>query len=171
MGSAANAWKLLTPHLLESFNVITLDLPGHGESGFTTGQAMDPTSLAEQVVRQIETQLDISEFDLVGNSWGGWIALEMAARFPKQVRSVTALAPAGFWLASYVQRAPGTATMRSLAKSSSSLSTVFLKYEWARKLGFEDVSPHWREFSYELCVDATTAMANSAGYFPDWDVG
>jgi len=169
MGSAANAWKLLTPHLLDSFNVITLDLPGHGKSGFTAGQAMDPVSLAEQVVRQIETELDVSEFDLVGNSWGGWIALEIAAHFPRKVHSVTALAPAGFWLASYVQRAPGTATMRSLAKSSSSLSTVFLKYEWARKLGFEDVSPHWREFSYELCVDATIAMANSAGYFPAWD--
>jgi pimeloyl-ACP methyl ester carboxylesterase len=59
--------------------------------------------------------------------------------------------------------------MRSLAKSSSSLSTIFLKYEWARKIGFEDVSPHWREFSFELCRDATVAMANSAGYFPAWD--
>jgi len=169
MGSAANAWKLLTPPLLETFNVITLDLPGHGESGFTSGQAMDPVSLAEQVVRQIEIELNISEFHLVGNSWGGWIALEIAARFPTKVSSVTALAPAGFWLASYVQRAPGTATLRALAKSSSSLSTIFLKYEWARKFGFEDVSPHWREFSYELCLDATVAMANSAGYFPAWD--
>jgi pimeloyl-ACP methyl ester carboxylesterase len=130
---------------------------------------MDPTSVAEKVIRQIENEFDISEFALVGNSWGGWVALEMAACFPNKVSSVTALAPAGFWLASYVQRAPGTATMRSLAKSSSSLSTIFLKYEWARKLGFEDVSPHWREFSYELCLDATIAMAKSPGYFPAWD--
>ncbi len=169
MGSAATAWKPLTPHLLNHFNVITVDLPGHGESAFTKGQAMDPASIAEQVVRQIENEFEISEFDLVGNSWGGWIALEIAANFPKLIASVTALAPAGFWLASYVQRAPGTAAMRSLAKSSSSLSTIFLQYEWARKLGFEDVSPHWRTFSYELCLDATKAMAKSPGYFPAWD--
>ena len=169
MGSAATAWKPLTPYLLDRFNVITVDLPGHGESGFTQGQAMDPSSLAEQVVQQIENEFGIIGFDLVGNSWGGWIALDMAAYFPKKISSVTALAPAGFWLASYVQRAPGTAAMRSLAKSSSSLSTIFLKYEWARKFGFEDVSPRWREFSYELCLDATVAMSKSAGYFPAWD--
>lgn len=169
MGSAATAWKPLTPYLLDRFNVITIDLPGHGESGFTQGQAMDPSSLAEQVVQQIENEFGIIEFDLVGNSWGGWIALEMAALFPKKIESVTALAPAGFWLASYVQRAPGTATMRSLANSASSLTTNFLKYEWARKIGFEDVSPNWRKFSNELCLDATIAMANSAGYFPAWD--
>jgi len=169
MGSAATAWKPLTPHLLDHFNVITVDLPGHGESKFTKGQAMDPASVAEQVVRQIESELGITRFDLVGNSWGGWIALEIAANFPEKISSVTALAPAGFWLASYVQRAPGTAALQFLAKNSALLAPVYLRYEWSRKLGFEDVSPHWREFSYELCLDATMAMAKSPGYFPAWD--
>ena len=169
MGSAATAWKPLTPHLLDHFNVITVDLPGHGESKFTKGQAMDPASVAEQVARRIESELGITRFDLVGNSWGGWIALEIAANFPEKISSVTALAPAGFWLASYVQRAPGTAALQFLAKNSALLAPVYLRYEWSRKLGFEDVSPHWREFSYELCLDATMAMAKSPGYFPAWD--
>lgn len=169
MGSAATAWKPLTLHLLDRFNVITVDLPGHGESAYVKGEAMDPNSLAKQVVDKVVEEFGISKFDLVGNSWGGWIALEMAAHFPENIKSVTALAPAGFWLASYIQRAPGTASIRALAKSSYTLSTTFLKYEWARKIGFEDVSPHWREFSYELCLDATLAMAKSPGYFPAWD--
>ena len=169
MGSAATAWKPLTPHLLERFNVITVDLPGHGDSAYTTDQPMDPNTLAQQVANEVEKQFGITEFDLVGNSWGGWIALEMAAHSPNKIKSVTALAPAGFWLASYIQRAPGTASIRALAKSSYALSTTFLKYEWARKIGFEDVSPQWRNFSYQLCLDATLAMAKSAGYFPAWD--
>jgi pimeloyl-ACP methyl ester carboxylesterase len=169
MGSAATAWKPLTPHLLERFNVITVDLPGHGGSAYTTDQPMDPNTLAQQVANEVEKQFGITEFDLVGNSWGGWIALEMAALAPNKIKSVTALAPAGFWLASYIQRAPGTASIRALAKSSYALSTTFLKYEWARKIGFEDVSPQWRKFSYQLCLDATLAMAKSAGYFPAWD--
>jgi hypothetical protein len=37
------------------------------------------------------------------------------------------------------------------------------------EIGFESVSPRWREFSTELCLDATTAMANSPGYVPAWD--
>jgi pimeloyl-ACP methyl ester carboxylesterase len=169
MGSAATAWKPLTPHLLDRFNVITVDLPGHGESSFTKGQPMDPNSLAKEVVSEVDKQFGISEFDVVGNSWGGWIALEIAAHFPKNVKSVTALAPAGFWLASYVQRAPGTAMLQFLAKNSALLAPAYLKFEWSRKLGFADVSPHWREFSYELCLDATMAMAKSSGYFPAWD--
>jgi pimeloyl-ACP methyl ester carboxylesterase len=169
MGSAATAWKPLTPFLQERFNVITVDLPGHGQTPLLANQAMDPISIGELVVREVEEQFTVTAFDVIGNSWGGWIALEMAATFPDRIRSVTALAPAGFWLATYVQRTPGTSSLRVLAKNSAILAPTFLKYELSRKLGFADVSPHWREFSYELCLDATLAMAKSEGYFPAWD--
>jgi pimeloyl-ACP methyl ester carboxylesterase len=169
MGSAATAWKPLTPFLLERFNVITVDLPGHGQTPMIAGQAMDPISIGELVVSEVKEQFGVTEFDLIGNSWGGWIALEMAASFPHSVRSVTALAPAGFWLATYVQRRPGASQFRLLTSRSAALAPSFLKYERSRKLGFGDVSPRWRDFSYELCLDATLAMANSPGYFPAWD--
>ena len=169
MGSAATAWKPLTPFLQERFNVITVDLPGHGQTPMIAGQAMDPISIGELVVREVKEQFGVAEFDLIGNSWGGWIALEMAASFPDSVRSVTALAPAGFWLATYVQRRPGASQFRLLTSRSAALAPSFLKYERTRKIGFGDVSPRWREFSYELCLDATLAMANSEGYFPAWD--
>jgi pimeloyl-ACP methyl ester carboxylesterase len=169
MGSAATAWKPLTPLLQERFNVITVDLPGHGQTPMIAGQVMDPISIGELVVREVKDQLGVTEFDVIGNSWGGWIALEMAASFPDSVRSVTALAPAGFWLATYVQRRPGASQFRLLTSRSASLAPSFLKYERSRKIGFGDVSPRWRDFSYELCLDATLAMANSEGYFPAWD--
>ena len=169
MGSAATAWKPLTPFLQERFNVITVDLPGHGKTPMIPGQEMDPISLGERIAGEVKEQLGVVEFDLIGNSWGGWIALEMAASFPNSVRSVTALAPAGFWLATYVQRTPGASQFRLLASRSAALAPSFLKYERSRKLGFGDVSPRWREFSYELCLDATLAMAKSEGYFPGWD--
>ena len=169
MGSAATAWKLLTPLLQERFNVITVDLPGHGQSPLLRDQPMDPHSLGTLVVNEVEKQFGVTEFHLVGNSWGGWIALEMASAHPQTVNSVVALAPAGFWLATFVQRYPGTSTLRYLAKNTAPFAPAFLKYEWSRKLGFESVSPRWREFSKELCLDATLAMANSPGYFPAWD--
>ena len=169
MGSAATAWKPLTLFLQERFNVITVDLPGHGQTPMITGQSMDPISIGELVVREVTEQFSVTEFDLVGSSWGGWIALEMAASFPNSVRSVTALAPAGFWLATYVQRTPGASQFRLLTSRSAALAPSFLKFERARKIGFADVSPRWREFSYELCLDATQAMAKSEGYFPAWD--
>lgn len=169
MGSAATAWKPLTPLLQSSYNVITVDLPGHGNSALDKSQPMDPRSLANLVVEEVAREFQIKEFDLVGNSWGGWIALEIAAAHQDKVKSVVALAPAGFWLATFVQRSPATSTLRKLAKNTAPLAPKFLKYEWSRKLGFESVSPRWREFSKELCLDATLAMANSPGYFPAWD--
>jgi pimeloyl-ACP methyl ester carboxylesterase len=110
MGSAATAWKPLAPLLKVAYNVITVDLPGHGQTPMDKTQPMDPRSLANLVVKEVERQFDVTEFDLVGNSWGGWIALEMAAAHPDVVKSVTALAPAGFWLATFVQRYPGTSS-------------------------------------------------------------
>lgn len=169
MGSAATAWKPLTPLLLNTYNVITVDLPGHGKTPLNKSQQMDPHSLSTLIVKEVARQFEVTEFDLVGNSWGGWIALEMASAHPQTVKSVVALAPAGFWLATFVQRYPGTSTLRYLAKNTAPFAPAFLKYEWSRKLGFESVSPRWREFSKELCLDATLAMANSPGYFPAWD--
>lgn len=169
LGSAATAWKPLIPFLQERFNVITVDLPGHGQTPMISGQGMDPVTLGERVFHEVSEQFGVTRFDLVGNSWGGWIALEMAASFPNSVRSVTALAPAGFWLATYVQRTPGTSQFRFFTSRSVALAPTFLKFQRARKIGFADVSPRWREFSYELCLDATLAMAKSEGYFPAWD--
>ena len=31
------------------------------------------------------------------------------------------------------------------------------------------MSPRWKEFSYEICLDAALAMANAEGYYPAWD--
>ena len=106
LGSAATAWKPLIPLLKPRYNVITVDLPGHGKTPLDKTQPMDPHSLAKLVVKEVTNQFSVTSFDLVGNSWGGWIALEMAADHPHFVKSVVALAPAGFWLASFVQSFP-----------------------------------------------------------------
>jgi pimeloyl-ACP methyl ester carboxylesterase len=65
-----------------------------------------------------------------------------------------------------VQIFSGVSALRFLARSTAAIAPAFLKYEWARKSGFERVSPRWRNFSIELCVDATIAIANSPGYVP-----
>jgi pimeloyl-ACP methyl ester carboxylesterase len=65
-----------------------------------------------------------------------------------------------------VQIFSGVSALRFLARSTAAIAPAFLKYEWARKSGFERVSPRWRSFSIELCVDATIAIANSPGYVP-----
>ena len=168
MGSASSAWKPIIPELIKHLTVITLDLPGHGKTPMSISQAMDPRSLGDAVCETMSA-LGVEKFHLVGNSLGGWVALEVAAKHSGRVLSVTGLAPAGLWLAPYTARYPGTAVLRALAKTTRPLSPIALRYEWARKLGFANVSPLWKELSYETCLDATIAMNTATGYFPAWD--
>ena len=168
MGSASTAWKLITPELSKKFTVITVDLPGHGKSDFDPNQPMDPTSLAELVLKNLQDS-GFEKFHLVGNSLGGWISLEMAANHPKSVLSVTGVAPAGLWLTPWTIRVPGSAVSRYLATGLRTVAPSLLKYQWGRKIGFAAVSPLWEEFDYELCVDATLALSRAQGYFPAWD--
>ena len=168
MGSAATAWKLTIPELTRHVTVITLDLPGHGKTPMSISQAMDPRSLADAVCETM-THLGIEKFHVCGNSLGGWVGLEIAAKHSGRVLSVTGLAPAGLWLAPYTARYPGTALLRFLAKTTRPLTPIALRFEWGRKLGFADVSPLWRNLSYVTCLDASLAMSSATGYFPAWD--
>lgn len=164
LGSAATVWKSLIPYLQETFNIIMLDLPGHGLTPLSTDQLMDPQSLAKLIVKNLEQEYGVKEFHLVGNSWGGWIVLEIASLFPERVKSVNALAPAGFWLATFDQKFPGEALGLALMPIINILAPTLLKYEWGRKFLFQEGSPQWRNFSYELCLDAINAMASSPGF-------
>ncbi len=166
MGSASTAWKPIRSQLNRSFTVITADLPGHGESRLIKGQAMDPHSLATYLINALE---EFDAFHIAGNSLGGWISLEMASSFPERVLSVTALAPAGLWLNPYNARYPGTALARFLSRYTHKVAPTALHFEAARRIGFSELSPRWRDFSYQLCLDATLAMAVAEGYYPAWD--
>ena len=168
MGSASTAWKTIRPLLNSDFTVITVDLPGHGQTPFLPGRPMDPHSLALNVFDEMSAQ-GIERFHLSGNSLGGWVSLEMASTYPDRILSLTGIAPAGLWLNPYNARYPGTAIARFLARYTYKLAPTALHFEKARALGFFDVSPRWRDFSYELCLDATLAMAGASGYYPAWD--
>jgi pimeloyl-ACP methyl ester carboxylesterase len=168
MGSAATAWKPIIKSLTNHFKSITIDLPGHGNSTFQSNQPMDPQSLAK-LVHQNVIDLGVDNYHLVGNSLGGWIALEMAAKYSQNVKSVVGLAPAGLWLTPFTSRYPEEVALRVVAGGVKKLAPSLLNYSWAKQIGFETVSPKWRELDYEICLDATNAMAKSQGYFPAWD--
>lgn len=168
MGSAATAWKPLIKLLKNDFQSITVDLPGHGKTPFSSSQAMDPYSLAKLVQKNLSA-LNIDSYHLVGNSLGGWVSLEMAAEFSKNVKSVIGLAPAGLWLTPFTSRYPGEVALRLVASGVNKLAPSLLNYTWAKQIGFESVSPRWQDLDYGVCLDATNAMAKSEGYFPAWD--
>jgi pimeloyl-ACP methyl ester carboxylesterase len=95
LGSSRAVWDPVVPALAERFDVLAVDLPGFGESGpVPPGTEPHPAFLAATVAALLD-ELRIDRPHVVGNSLGGWIALELARLRP--VSSLTLLAPAGLW--------------------------------------------------------------------------
>ena len=168
MGSASSAWSLVVPELATQYRVILIDLPGHGHSPLVKGQEMDPHSLAEMVIRELDNH-QVSQFHVVGNSLGGWVALDIAAEHSDRVLSVVGVAPAGLWLAPANRRLPIGDFARTLASATYPIAPYFMHFEWARKVGFSKVSPLWRELPMQILLDAVKAMGSASGYYPAWD--
>ena len=167
LGSAKTAWKPLQKELPKSYKFITLDLPGHGESKEVASPEMTPDKLAELIHENLISN-GIDKYHLIGNSLGGWIALEMGAKFPNNVLSITGLAPAGLWLKPRSKLSPSLSISRASAKIFHNYSNSLLKIKLFRMLGFGLVSPQGRQFSIETCVDAAIAMGTAPGYPALW---
>ena len=91
IGSARQDWATLLPHLTPDFDVLAVDLPGHGESLPVEGR---PTvgALADALEADLDAR-GLGAVHVFGNSLGGRLALELARR--GRARSVVAVAPSG----------------------------------------------------------------------------
>jgi pimeloyl-ACP methyl ester carboxylesterase len=88
-------WEPVLPALERRHEVLALTLAGHAG-----GPALDGGASHGALADAVERAMDEAGFataHLVGNSLGGFVALQLAAR--GRARSVVALAPAGGWAA------------------------------------------------------------------------
>lgn len=95
LGADRSVWDPVLGALAARHEVIVCDLPGFGGSA-PLDEPATPAALGRAVAGLLDT-LGLAEPHVVGNSLGGWVALEMAAR--GAAARVTAIAPAGLWAA------------------------------------------------------------------------
>jgi pyruvate dehydrogenase E2 component (dihydrolipoamide acetyltransferase) len=93
-GGDKNSWLFVQEPLSADATVYALDLPGHGASGKDVGDGSVATLTG--VVLGFLDALDIPRAHLVGHSFGGALAVAVAAAAPDRVRSLTLIAPVGF---------------------------------------------------------------------------
>jgi pimeloyl-ACP methyl ester carboxylesterase len=86
LGSCGDDWLMQVPALTTRYRVITVDLPGHGESG-ATPKGVTIESMARPVVALLDA-LDEARAHIVGLSLGGMVALQLAVDHPSRVRSL-----------------------------------------------------------------------------------
>ncbi len=89
----ASEWAPYMDGLAAKFEVIVPSHPGFGRSD--TPEWLDNMSDLTFFYLDFLDQLDLREIHLVGNSLGGWLALEIAVRQTERLKSLTLVSPAG----------------------------------------------------------------------------
>lgn len=79
-------WDKITGGLAEDYLVVTLDLPGHGDSP-TPRKDWTYAAMGEEIAA-VARELGLKKFIVVGHSMGGPLALQVAAMMPGQVEGV-----------------------------------------------------------------------------------
>lgn len=129
LGGNLQMWEPLRSRLAEAggMRTIALDLPGTG--GSPASRVPRPLPLLARLTRQLADHLGIGRFDVMGLSWGGLLAQQLALTSPRRVRRVV-LASTNYGLGSVM----GTpASMRALFsldryRSASSFSEAMRSF-------------------------------------------
>ncbi|MFN3817806.1 alpha/beta fold hydrolase [Blastomonas sp.] len=82
-------WREVAPLLAARYRVVAIDLPGHGES-VMCGPPPHVQTISESaaIVLAVLSELQVERFVVAGNSLGGVIGVQMAARWPERVRAL-----------------------------------------------------------------------------------
>lgn len=92
--SAWANWRLVMPELAQQARVIAPDMVGFGFTDRPEGQPYDMDAWVAQAVGVLDA-LGIAKTDLVGNSFGGALALALAIRHPQRVRRLVLMGSVG----------------------------------------------------------------------------
>jgi pimeloyl-ACP methyl ester carboxylesterase len=160
LGSFRGAWDLITPELTEHFDVIRIDLPGHGDSArMRPGADASPSGMASTIAEWL-AEHNVHAPHVVGSSLGGWVALELARA--GGARSVTAIAPAGLWQSRVV---PVVAhANRWAARIANPMAPTLLRSNKLKALGFWTSSADPAALNRQLVIAATNAQSRSTGW-------
>ena len=87
-------WRQVLPPLATQYRGIALPTLGHHSGNPCSERPVQIRHLVDDAERSLDA-LGLDDAHLVGNSLGGWIALELARR--GRARTVCAFSPAGMW--------------------------------------------------------------------------
>lgn len=96
-GAGGVAWDGALGLLAKHFHVYAPSLPGFGKSPSEGLELIEDSLELWQLGFDVMEALGLDKPLLVGESFGGWVAAEMAALRPKEVGKLALLAPVGLW--------------------------------------------------------------------------
>lgn len=147
--SAYANWRLVMPELAKQARVIAPDMVGFGFTERRAGQAYNMDVWVAQAIGVLDA-LGIEQADLVGNSFGGALALALTIRHPQRVRRLVLMGSVGvpFNLTEGLDRVwgyePSLANMRELLdwfaydRGLVNDDLARLRYEASIRPGFQE---------------------------------
>jgi pimeloyl-ACP methyl ester carboxylesterase len=142
-------WELLLPALERRHDVLALTLAGHAGGPAIDGEITDAV-LADAVERAMD-EAGFELAHLVGNSLGGCVALQLAAR--GRARTVVALAPAGGWGRgddSYRELLAFQSALLDMVKAAAPHAEAILSTREGRRRATQAVTVNFEHIPVEL---------------------
>ena len=93
-GGDKETWLMVAPHLDRQRTLLMVDLPSHGESDAMTGGTVTPARYVDAVLAALD-HAGIERAIIVGNSFGGGVALHLAAMAPQRVEALMLVSSVG----------------------------------------------------------------------------
>ena len=159
LGADRTVWRPVAPLLEAEREVLAVDLPGFGGSPPLAGpEAPTPARLAEAVAAGLAA-LGIEDFDVAGNSLGGWVALELG--LTGRARSVVAIAPAGLWPEPLP---PRRGSARAAARLALPFAGVLARVPALRRAAMAMFVEHPERMPARAARDLIRAYAKAPGF-------
>ncbi len=163
-------WELVLPALRRHHDVLAPTLLGHAGGPPLTGEVT-----GDAVVDAVALAMDEAGFataHLVGNSLGGYVALQLAAR--GRARSVVALAPAGGWGESdesFKQLLRFQLTMQEQARAAAPHADAIAASRQGRRRATRLLTTNFEHIPPELVAHQTVGLATCTGARPMIEYG
>jgi abhydrolase domain-containing protein 6 len=93
-GGDKDNWAMIAPYLTDQYHVIVPDLVGFGDNARAHDVPYDIAAQTDRLIGFLDA-LGIDRCHLVGNSMGGWIALQAALDHPERLTTLTLVNNAG----------------------------------------------------------------------------
>ncbi len=141
-------WRNVVPLLARHYDVIALTAAGH-HGGRPAPAGTTVRDLVDDAERSLD-ELGLVRPHLVGNSLGGWMAIELARR--GRAASVCALSPAGCWDVASGEHEAGAAKLRkavALARRTRWIMPWAARVSLVRRLALRDNAAHGQRVTAE----------------------
>jgi len=164
IGMSSRAWAPVMATLSAQRRVLAFDVAGFGRSPMLPADRPPTAVHLVLALKDVLAQLGMDEpVDVVGNSMGGWMALE-AARLG-MARSVVVISPAGLWTQPPMHAKHLFFTMRRVTRAAPGLVKALLSVPWMREaLMALPVTTGVRRMPADEAFAAALDFANAPGF-------